>query len=336
MPSPGTEDERPAPKAWRSWSPRPVRWFITGLRFLGQLLPVTWATLAIYFSNLPRAWSRLALAVVFAAFSIWALWLTRRRRMGWVFLGLFAAVVAWEVSIPPSHDRPWQAVVAVLPRAVIDGDRVRITGVRDFDYRSVDDFTVRYLDREVSLAHLTSLDLLISYWNPGPIAHAFLSFNFDNTPPVCISIEARREEGEDFAVVASLFKQLELIYVVGEERDLVRVRTNYREEDVYLYRIQASPDGVRRLFLIYLDRINELAGGPEWYHPLKNSCTLNIVRHANTAGREGRWDIRLYLNGWADRYLYAAGWLDTSVPFEELRARSRINDAAQAADDAPD
>jgi hypothetical protein len=313
---------------------RPVRWLWTGLRFFARLLLVTWATLAIYYSNLPWAWSRLALAVVFAAFSVWALWLTRRRRMGWVFLGLFAGVVAWEVSIPPSHDRPWRPEVAVLPRAVIDGDRVRITGVRDFDYRSVDDFTVRYVDREVSLAHLTSLDLFISYWTPGPIAHTFVSFNFDNAPPVCISIEARLEEGENFSPVPAMFKQFELIYVVGEERDLVRVRTNYRGEDVYLYRIQAPAEGVRRLFLIYLDRINELADRPEWYHLLKNNCTVNIVRYANAAGREGRWDIRLFLNGWADRYLYAAGWLDTALPFEELRARSRINDAARAADDA--
>jgi hypothetical protein len=284
----------------------------------------------------PWAWSRLALAVVFATFSVWALWLTRRRRMGWVFLGLFAAVVVWEASIPPSHDRPWRADVAVLPRAVIDGDRVRISGVRDFDYRSVDDFTVRYVDREVSLAHLTSLDLFISYWKPGPLAHTFVSFNFDNAPPVCISIEARPEEGESFSPVPALFKQFELIYVVGEERDLVRVRTNHRGEDVYLHRIQTPADGVRRLFLIYLDRINELADRPEWYHLLKNNCTVNIVRYANAAGREGRWDPRFFLNGWVDRYLYAAGRVDTSLPFEELRARSRINDAARAAGDAPD
>src|SRR5262249_61862114 len=108
--------------------------------------------------------------------------------MGWVSLGLFAAVVVWEVSIPPSHNRPWRAEMAVPPRAVIDGDRVRITGVRDFDYRSVDDFTARHVDREVSLAHLTSLDLFISYWIPGPMAHTFVSFNFDNAPPLCISI----------------------------------------------------------------------------------------------------------------------------------------------------
>jgi hypothetical protein len=243
--------------------------------------------------------------------------------MRWVFMGLFSAVVVWEASIPPSLDRQWRADVAVLPRAEIDGDRVRITGVRDFDYRSNDDFTVQHIDREVSLSHLMSLDLFISYWWPGPIGHTFVSFNFDNAPPVCISIETRPEEGESFSPIASLFKQYELMYVVGEERDLVRVRTDFRDEEVYLYHIVASVEGVRRLFLIYMDRINELAERAEWYHLLKSNCTINIVRYANAAGREGRWDFRHYLNGWSDRYLYSAGRVDTSLPFEELRARSR-------------
>src|SRR5262249_35980737 len=154
---------------WRSWLPRPVRWVLAGFGFLGRLLLVTWASLAIYYSNLSWAWSRLALAVVFAGVSVLALWLTRRRPVGWGFVGLFAAVVVWYAAIPPSNDRPWRAEVAVLSRAAVDGDHVRITNVRDFDFRSVDDFTVRHVEREVSLAHLTSLDLFISYWWPGPV-----------------------------------------------------------------------------------------------------------------------------------------------------------------------
>ena len=63
-----------------------------------------------------------------------------------------------------------------------------------------------------------------------PVSHTFLSFIFDNAPPVSISIETRPEVGEGFDPLASLFKQFELIYVVGDERDIVRVRTNYRDE----------------------------------------------------------------------------------------------------------
>jgi hypothetical protein len=298
-------------------------------------LLLAWSTLAIYY-NLPWNWLRLALALVFLIFGVWALWFSRTLRAMAVFAALFLGVVVWFISIQPSHDRPWRPEVAVMPRAFIDDDRVRIIGVRNFEYRTRDDFTVRYQEREVSVSHLNSVDFYISYWMPGPIAHTFVSFGFDNALPISISIEARPEIGESFQPIASLFKQLELIYVVGDERDLVRVRTNYRIEDVFLYRLRTSPEFARRLFLVYLQRINELADQAEFYHLLSNNCTINIVRYANLAGRVGRFDIRHLLPGLADRYLYSVGALDTSLPFEELRRRSHINEAAQAAGNAPD
>ncbi len=301
-----------------------------------QVALIAWATLAIYYSNLPWAGMRLGLAGAFAAFAIWALRLSRQRRKSVAFIVLFLGVVVWWSSISPSHHRPWRPEVAVMPRAVIDGDRVRLTGVRNFDYRSRNDFTARYEEREVRLSHLTGLDFYVSYFSEGPVAHTFLSFVFDNAPPLSISIETRPEVGEGFAPVASLFKQFELIYVVGDERDLVGVRTNHRREAVYLYRLNTSADDARRLLLVYLTRINELADRPEFYHLLTNSCTINIFRYANAAGRVGRFDVRHLLNGLVDSYLYHSGRVDTTLPFDELRQRSLINEAAQAADGATD
>jgi hypothetical protein len=323
-------------KLVRHFVSRSLGWLIRGIWFLCQALLVAWATLAIYYSNLPWAGFRLALAAAFAGYAIWALWLSRQRRMAVVFTVLFLAVVTWWISIPPSHHRQWRPEVAVMPRAIIDGDTVRITGVRNFDYRSRNDFTVRYEERKIQLSHLTHLDFFVSYWSEGLVGHTFLSFIFDNAPPLSISIETRPEVGEGFDPVASLFKQFELIYVVGNERDLVKVRTNYRGETVYLYRLNTSPDDARRLLTIYLERINELADRPEFYHLLSNSCTINIIRYANAAGRTGQFDIRHLLNGMIDSYLYHSGRVDTTLPFDELRRRSLINEAAQAADDAPD
>ena len=297
---------------------------------------ILWATLAIYYSNLPWPGLRLGLAIVFAAFAIWAIWFAPQRRMSVVLIVLYLGVVAWWISIAPSHDRQWRPEVAVMPRAFLDGDRVRLTGVRNFEYRTRNDFTVRYEEREISLSHLAGIDFYVSYWSEGLVAHTFLSFIFDNAPPLSISIETRPEVGEGFAPIASLFKQFELIYVVGDERDLVGVRANYRGETVYLYRLNASPGDARRLLLVYLARINELADRPEFYHLLGNSCTINIIRYANAAGREGRLDIRHILNGLIDSYLYASGRVDTSLPLDELRRRSLINEAAHAADGAPD
>jgi hypothetical protein len=327
--------QSPPRKSWFTLLLRPFRWLLAGLGFLCRFLIVAWGTLAIYYSNLPWPWLRLALAVAFAGFGIWALWVSRRPRMFFAFAGVFLGVLVWWLLIPPSHDRTWRREVAVMPRAIIDGDRVRLSGVRNFEYRSTNDFTERHEEREVLLSHLTSMDFYVSYWKIGPVGHTFVSFNFDNAPPVCISIETRPEEGEGYNPIASLFKQFELIYVVGDERDLVKVRTHHRDEDVFLYHILTAPENVRRLFLVYLNQINSMADHPVWYNLLSNSCTINIVRYANAAGRVGGFHWGHLLNGWIDRYLYHSGVVDTTLPFQELRERSRINEAAQAAGDAP-
>ena len=169
---------------------RTLGWVIAGLWFLCRALLIGWAALAIYYSYPPSAGLRLALAGVFAAFAVWACWVTPLRRGAFqaVFLAVFLGIVLWWISISPSHDRHWRPEVAVMPRAFIDGDRIRITGVRDFDYRSRNDFTVRYEEREVSLSHLTADDFLVSYWREGLVGHTFLSFIFDNALPLSISI----------------------------------------------------------------------------------------------------------------------------------------------------
>lgn len=323
------------PKQLIAWYWKPLCWFAVFMRIFFQLGLIAWSSLALYYSNLPWISLRIFLAIAFAVFGVWSLWITQKPRMHLVFYVLFIGLLIWWSAILPSHDREWRPEVAVMPRALIDGDRVRFTGFRNFDYRSRHDFTIRYEEREVFLSHLIGVDFYISYWMEGPIGHTFVSFIFDNAPPVSISIETRPEVGEYFAPIASLFKQFELIYVVGDERDLVRVRTNYRGEKVYLYHLNITPQNARDLFMVYLKRINQLADKAEFYHLLSNSCTINIIRYANKAGRVGRINIRHFLNGLIDGYLYSQGWLDTSLPFEELRRRSLINAAAQAANKSP-
>jgi len=314
-----------------------LRWLAHATGHLIQALLLIWGALAIWFSPVPSMGVRLAAAIAFAALGIWAFWFTRSRRVWLGFAGLYLVLLAGWTAIQPQLHRDWRPEVAVLPRAYVSGDDVRIVGVRDFSYRSVSDFTPRYLEREVKLSSLAGVDFYISYWMPGPVGHTFLSFTFQDAEPISISIEARPESHEGFAPVGSLFKQFELIYVVGEERDVVGVRTNHRGEDVYLYRIQTTPENARQLFLIYLERINELAEKAEFYHLLSNNCTLNIVRYANAVGPAGaRFDIRHYLNGLFDSYLYQRQLLDGSMPLEDLRRQGQINRAAQAAGAAED
>ena len=310
------------------WIRRVLGWLWLALWSLGRVVLLAWATLAVFYSSAPWAPLRLVLAAALLAFGVWALWFGRRPRSLAIFAAAYACVLVWWSTIRPSNDRVWRPEVAVMPRATIDGDELHITGFRHFDYRTADDFTEHFEDRDYRLSHLTSVDFFVSFWRIGPVGHTFVSFVFDDAPPLCISIETRPEVGEGFAPVASLFKQFELIYVIGDERDLVGVRTNHRHEDVFLYHVRMSPESARRLLLVYLERVNRLADHPEFYNLLSNSCTVNIVRYANRSGRTGGFDARHLLNGWFDGYLFDAGLLDTSMTFEELRRRSRINDAA--------
>lgn len=311
-------------------------WLLAAVGRCCQLLLLAWGTLALYWSNVPWPWLRSVMALAFALLVVAAFWIWRTRRLQNTVLVAFFLLLAWWAMIKPSHDRDWRPEVAVMPRALIEGDRVRITGVRNFDYRSPTDFTVRHEEREVLLSHLRGVDFFVSYWAPGPMAHTFLSFVFDNAPPVCVSIEARLERGEKFAPLASCFKEAELIYVVGDERDIARLRSNYRKERVYLYRTRAKPEGARRLFLAYLHSINQLADQPEFYHLLRNNCTVNIFRHVSEEGGKVPLDIRLLLNGYSDAFVYENGMLASSLPFAELRERSLINAAALQADQSPD
>lgn len=324
-------------------SPGPARRFLLWLRQivlrLVQLLLISWGTLAIYFSNLPWFRVRLAFAILFAGFGVWALWRKQSAILRGTFAAVFLAIVVWWFCIPPSSSRDGRTDVAVLPRASINGDRAELSNVRNFNYRSESDFDVRYEQCQISLAHLVSVDLFVSYWKVGPIAHTFVSFNSDDgTPPVCISIEIRPTAGEAFNPLASMFRQYELINVVGDERDIVRVRTNYRHEDVFLYHTRATPEQTQQLFRLYLGTINQLVDRPQWYNLFSNSCTVNILRYSRqlTNVRRSRFDYRRLLNGFIDRYLYGAGVLDTNLEFDELRRRSHINEAARAADGALD
>ena len=315
---------------WRS-GPVALRWLLG----LVASLPLAWAALAIAYGPLPLP-GRGGLALAFAAFAGWALWGARSRWPMGVVVLLFAALLAAWGQVRPRHDRQWRPEVAVTPRIAIDGDRVLVSGYRNFDYRGREDFDERWEKRELRLSEVQGVDLFVSYWEPdGAIAHTFLSFDIAGADPLAISIEIRPERGESFHPLRGLLRNFELVYVVGDERDIVRVRSNHRGEEVFLYRTTASADTARALFRVYASRINALADVPEFYNVLSNNCTVNIVRYANQVGRLGRWDTRHLLNGWSDRYLYDAGLVDTSMPFAELRRRSLVNPAARAADQDP-
>lgn len=262
----------------------------------------------------------------------------RRRTALLAFIGAFAALLAWWTSIPPSNDRDWQPEVARLASATIAGDLVTVHNIRNFDYRTETDFTPAWETRTFDLRKLEGVDLVAVYWMGPAIAHLFLSFDFGGDH-LAISVEARKERTEGYSSLRGFFKQYELVYVVGDERDLIRLRTNYRKdppEDVYLFRLRGRPDNARRLFLDYVRRINELHERPAFYNTVTANCTNVILLHARVNPGHLRYSWKVLLSGYAPEYAYENGRLDTTLPFPELMRRSHINAAAQAADTGPD
>jgi hypothetical protein len=305
-----------------------------GLLVAGATL---WGALAITYSDLPGEPLRIGLAAGFALGTGAAFLLLRNRRRTLLGFGAaFALVLLWWTSIEPSNERDWQTEVAVLPYATRDGDRVTLHNVRNFDYRTEQDFMPRYYDRTFDLRALDAIDLVAVYWAGDAIAHIIVSFGFAGEH-VAFSIETRKEQGEAYSSLAGFFKRYELIYVVGDERDLIRVRSNYRrpQEQVYLYRTRARPENARRLFLEYVAKINQLKERPEFYNTLTTNCTTDVWSLVRHLSGQFPLDWRVLLSGYFPAYAYELGSLDTSMPFAELRSISLINAKAHAADQDP-
>jgi hypothetical protein len=313
---------------------------VCGVLLLGAVVTgmTVWAMGALYYAPLPPRWrGPLALACGLATAGAF-LGLPRRRRTLLGFGVAWAALVLWWSTIPASNSRDWQPDVAVLPSATLDGDRVTLHNIRNFIYRTATDFTPRYYDKTFDLQQLESVDLISSYWAGEAIAHLLVSFGFGEQDYVAISIETRKERTEDYSSIKGFFKQYELIYVVADERDVIRLRTTYRQphEEVYLYRTRIPPAQARRLFLDYVREVNRLVQQPTFYNTLTTNCTTNILLHARASGGIARYNWKILLSGYAPAYAYEVGRLDTSLPFAELKQRSHINARAQAAGDAPD
>jgi hypothetical protein len=180
------------------------------------------------------------------------------------------------------------------------------------------------------------VDLFLSFWGPTEIAHTIISWEFDDGRPLATSIETRKAKGESYSTLRGFFRQYELYYVVADERDLVGLRTNYRGEQVYLYRIRIPIQQARALLIDYLTKVNRLADHPQWYNALTQNCTTTIRGHAQHAGAGGHFDWRLLANGHVDQLLYERHQIDTDIPFDDLRSRSNITEKARAAGDVSD
>jgi hypothetical protein len=299
------------------------------------LVATAWGALVLLFAGPAKApWAQASLAAAYGLGSLAVLlWLRPFWRAFALWgIGLIAILIWWN-TLRPSNDGEWQTDVAKLSWVEVQGEQLTFHNIRNFDYRTETDFTVHYEDRVYDLSKVRGFDIFMSYWGSPAIAHTIMSWEFDGSPPLAISIETRKQKGQDYSAVKGFFRQYEIAYVAADERDIVRVRTNYRGEEVYLYRLNVTPEQARAVLMEYVITMNALVDTPEFYNALVDNCTTNIYGHVRDAiPNAPRADWRLLANGYGDEMLYEHGNIDTRLPFPQLRSLSHINARAKTLD----
>ena len=300
------------------------------------LLATVWATAALYIDVTP-VWLRLPLAVAYGVAMAVAIFRASRWVGRSVCLAGFALVLLWWFSLQPSNTRQWQPDVAEVAWAEINGDRVTVHNVRYCDYRTETDYTPRWETRTYDLSQMRGIDLFITYWGSPFIAHPILSFHFGDDTHLAFSIETRREVGEEYSAMLGFFRQYELTFIAADERDVIRLRTNYRKgEEVYLYHTTVQPQQGRAIVLNYLTSANHLRNQPEWYNALTKNCTtdIRVQTRGTVPGGPMPWDYRILVSGLGDQMAYEWGILAGGLPFEELKRRAHINAVAHEASES--
>ncbi len=266
-------------------------------------------------------------ALLFISFFRWRY----RRWLRITTLLIFAGVGGLWTSLFPSNDRPWTQDVERAPWGEARGDDIIVHNVRNFAYRTDEDYDVRYEDRTVRLSDLSEVDILVTYWGSKPIAHIMVSFGFGDNQFLAVSIETRKERGESYSAVNGFFRNYELAYVVADERDVVALRTNYRnpQEQVYVLRTQIALENGRKLFLDYINSMNKLREHPRFYNTLTTNCTTQVLRHVWAFGSDARYNWKILLSGYVPEYLYENDTLMPGMILDEIMRRSLVNEKAR-------
>ena len=240
--------------------------------------------------------------------------------------------------LTPSNDRDWKPELARTPRAQINGQQITLTNIRNNSYLTEDDYVVAYHDRQIQLHQIQSVDYVVAPFVKAPkLAHTILSFGLNDGSYLAISVEVRKELGEKYSPVLGLARQYELAYVLSDERDVIRLRTEHHGANVYVYPTVANALQAQALFVDVIERMNLLADNPEFYNSITNNCTTNLAGHVNTVSpHKINYGWKVLLPGLSAEYAYELGLLDNRIPFEDLTAISLINPLAEEHFDDPD
>lgn len=295
----------------------------------------TWGTLALRYhapGGAARRRATLALWIAFSGAALIGLQGSHGPLAGLAFALGFAAVLTWWHTLRPSNDRIWADDVARTLAGEIVGESVVLHNVRNFEWRSNSDYVPRWESRSYDLLQLCSVDLITSSWNVPGVAHVLISFGFADGRYLAFSVEIRRERGVEFSAIGGFFKVFELSIIAADERDVVRVRTNVRHEDDYLFRLRLPVPAMRSLFRAYIAQANSLVHTPRFYNTVTVNCTTLVYHMMKHIVGRLPFSVRLVFSGFLPGYVYSVGGLDSRFTLRELRRVGRITERALRAD----
>ena len=248
-----------------------------------------------------------------------------------VFVALaFACFATWWLLQKPSHNRPWADDVSKMLHAKVNGDKVVLGNVRNFEWRTETDYTPRWETREYDLSQLQTADLVLSYWMGPQIAHTLVSFGFADGQYLTFSLEIRKEKGEEFSAWKGFFRQYEAILVAADESDIIRTRSNARGEDVYIYRLVIPASQLKALFMGFVERASALEKEPQFYNTLTSNCTTVVYDIAKRIVPNLPLDYRLLASGYFAEYVYEQGGLVPGFAYADLKEKGYVVPRAKA------
>lgn len=256
----------------------------------------------------------------------------------YILIGLIFIYGCILVFTSPSNNRNWAEDQKILAYADIDDNLVKLHNIRNFKYESTIKYTPAYYDKTFDLNKIKSVDFILEPFSDfAGAAHTFLSFGFENDEYIAISIEIRKEKGEEFSVLKGLFNKYEIMYVVADERDVVKLRSNHRKDKVYIYPVKTTKEKKQALFLDMLKEVNKLKDKPKFYNSITTTCTTNIMKHANSiTPNRIPFSYKLLMPGYADELAFDLNMIDTDLSLEEARKVFLINDRAEKYADRED
>lgn len=261
--------------------------------------------------------------------------------IGLIIKLLILAVVIYFIQgifVKPSLDRDWTDDQKTPPTVeFIDEDTVAIKNIRNISYRTTSDYDLAYYDRTIKVSDIDSAWFLVEPFGNFGAAHTLVSFGLSDGTYISISVEIRKEKGENFSPVKGLARQYELSYVIADESDVIKLRTNYREDEVRLYPIKTEKEKMQAVFVDMLKRVDSMSTKPEFYNTITNNCTTNIVEHVRKfTDKDIPWySFKYLMPKYSDEVAYDVGIIDTDLPLETARIKFNITEKAQnCAEDA--